>query len=48
LWVRLARSTPLAIAVIGGLSVSTVISLLSLRALVSLSLVWFRGGEPPH
>jgi multidrug efflux pump subunit AcrB len=38
---------PLAIAVIGGLSVSTVISLLVLPALVRLS--WsFRGGEPPH
>ena len=38
---------PLAIAVIGGLVVSTVISLLVLPALVRLT--WsFRGGEPPH
>ncbi len=38
---------PLAIAVIGGLTVSTIISLLVLPALVRLS--WsFRGGEPPH
>ena len=38
---------PLAIAVIGGLSVSTVISLLVLPALVRLS--WsLRGGEAPH
>jgi multidrug efflux pump subunit AcrB len=38
---------PLAIAVIGGLSVSTVISLLVLPALVRLSWT-FRGGEAAH